>query len=98
MTPAANVVNFARTRPYHEVPEGINEIVGVYIVSDLLALVTKYRVRIACHGAMYEIGKEAMQWRRRMTRASHASAAKATSLEAEVAAIFLHKYVGGQFW
>src|SRR5262249_50986925 len=58
---AADVVHLADARVAVEVPEGVDQVVTVDVVADLLALVAVDRVGLAVGDAVHQVRQEAVQ-------------------------------------
>src|SRR4051794_5836209 len=69
----------------------------MYIVANLLSLISKYRIRAIGSGALAEIREEPVELRAAMAATGKAAAAKYGRPQAEVPAVFLHHDVCRHF-
>ena len=60
MARAADVIDCRRLWVLMEVPECVHKIFRVYIVADLFALISKYRIGPTADGALHQIGQKPM--------------------------------------
>src|SRR5476649_2531859 len=97
MAAPSHVVNLGAAGLEIELPDGLDEIVAVDVVTHLLALVTEDPVGTATDRAEHQIGKKAMHFGPGVGRAGKASATQADGWQSEVPAIFLHENIGGGF-
>ena len=70
---AAEVVDLPDTGCTEEAVDESGHIPGVYVVSDLLTLVSEYMILAAFEIALYQIAEETMEFDARMVRASQAT-------------------------
>src|SRR5262245_10462225 len=78
-------------------PEGIDEIDGMEIVSYLLPFIAENRVRLSAHPGFDKIGKEAVQLCTGMGRSGETSSAKNTSFKSKISAVLLYQKIPGRF-
>lgn len=97
LTATADVVHLGDTWVLVEVPEGLDEIVAVDVVADLLPFVSENLVLTSFDGAFHEVGEEAVELGTGVAGAGEAAAAEARRLHIEIAAVFLDHDIGGDF-
>src|SRR5208282_3157901 len=73
---AADVIDFARARFLEKLPESLDQIVAVNVVTHLLAFVAKHAIGRAVHRTTHEIGKKTVQFGAGVRRAGQTSATK----------------------
>ncbi len=76
------------------VPECVHQVGGVDVVSDLLALVAKDRIRGSGDRTPDQVREKAVQLGARVGGAGEAASAEADRVHAEVASVLLHQNVG----
>jgi len=86
---APEIVNLSGPGPLKELQEKTGNIVCVDLVSDLLAVVSVYRVRLPQDGAAYDVGQVSMKLDSRMLRAGKAATPKNTHRHLKVAPVLL---------
>ncbi len=94
LAPAADVVDGRGLRLLVEEQEGVDEVGAVQVVAHLLALVAEDRVGVAGHGALHQVGEEAVQLGAGVVGAGEAAGAEADRRHLEVAAVLLDQQVG----
>src|SRR5919107_3131906 len=91
---SAHIVNLADPGVLIEVIEGIDQIVAVNVIPNLLPLVTEYGIWVARHRAPHEIGEDAVQLSPGMVGPCKTPTPKTGSLHPEVSAVLLNQHVG----
>src|SRR5881296_199371 len=96
VAPATRVVDLAWPRITVVMPEHVDDVVGVKVVTDLLPLVPEHLVGQTGDGTPGQVGKEAVHLGRRVPWTGDAPAAKAHRPHAKVATVLLDEDIGGQ--
>ena len=79
----------------NEVPKCTDEIVCVYLVSDLFSFIAEYRVRFFFFDTFCEVGEKSMLLRALMLSACYTSRSERCGEHAEIVSIFLHIQICG---
>ena len=94
---AAEIVDFGDARGLPEFEHEAGDVFGVNIVADLFAFVAEDLVFAAFHVALDQVTEEAVEFHAGMAGSGEASAAQAAGGDIEIAAVFLHHDVAGDF-
>src|SRR5882724_4736630 len=95
--PAAEVIDFARTRIRRKFLNCAYDVMAVNVVADLFGLVTENGISAAAKRNLYQIRKKSVQLNAGMRWSCQASTAKNTGIHGKVAAILLRHKIGGGF-
>ena len=90
----ASIVNFSRARGLIEMPEHIDEIIGVNVVPHLLPHVPMDRILIPGYRAFHEVSKKSMELCSTVTRTGQASSPEGSGFQTIIFSVFLHENVG----
>ena len=88
------IIDFADAGVLIEVVEGVDQVVAMDVIPNLLPPVTEDSVWVAHHRAPHEIGEEAVQLRPGMVRPSKTPSSETGSLHPEVSTVLLNQHVG----
>jgi len=94
---AAEIIDLGWAGGLGKFPHETGDIPGVNVVADLLALVAKDLVFAAFEVAFDQIAEEAVEFDAGVVGSGEAAAAQAAGGHVEVASVFLHHDVGGDF-
>ncbi len=94
---SADVVDFGDAGRVDEGGDELGDVVGVDVVSYLLAIVAEDFVFPAFEIALHKVGQKAMQLDSTVIRAGEAAAAQAAGGHAEIPAVFLDHDIGRDF-
>ena len=97
VTTAADIVNLSRAGILVKMIKGIDQIIRVNIIPDLLPLVTEYIVFPTTESALHKISEKAMQLGTGMSRSGQTTTPKTDCIHPKVAAILLHQDIGSHF-
>src|SRR3989338_9041789 len=89
----AGVIYLSRSRLLMKVPEHVDQIVRVDVITHLLAFVTENRIVRTRRNALYQIGEEAVQLCPRVVGPREASTTKHSCIHREIFAVLLHQHV-----
>lgn len=92
----SRIVYLANMRVLIKMPEHIDKVKAVNIVSDLFGLVAKNSIRFSGNCTPDKIRQKTMQLSPRMSGARQTPASEACAFQAKISSVFLHKYVGGR--
>src|SRR5262249_2552854 len=91
---AAYVINRTAARIEKKLPKGGNEIAGMEIVANLLALVADHRIGQFSDGTFDKIGQKAVELCSRVCGTGKATTTETRSMQPEISPIFLNQQVG----
>ena len=95
--PAAHIVNFTHAGGCEELFDESADVEGMDVVADLLARVAENFVFAAFKVAFDEVAEEAVEFDATVVGAGEAAAAEAAGGHGEIASVFLHHDIGGDF-
>src|SRR5215472_610220 len=93
---AADIINCTTARTLDKVPESIDQVPGMDVVTDLLASIAEYRIGLPGDSAFREVGEKSVQHCAGVAGAGQAPAAKARGFQSEISTIFLNQDIGGE--
>src|SRR5262245_57643744 len=97
MPAPAGVVDLAGARILAVLPEHLDEVAGVNIVTNLFSIVAENRICLSGDRALSQIRQKAVHHGSGVPWTSQTSAAKANGVASKVTAIFLHHRISSQF-
>lgn len=92
-----DIVDFARARGFDELLDEASYIMGMDVVTDLLAFVSEDLVFSSFQVALHEVREETMQFDSGVIGAGEAASSQAAGGHSEIATVFLDHDVGGYF-
>ena len=95
--PAAHIVNFTHAGGREELFDESADVEGMDVVADLLARVAENFVFAAFKVALDEVTEEAVEFDAAVVGAGEAATAEAAGGHGEIASVFLHHDIGGDF-
>lgn len=94
---ASDVVDLSGAGGFDEFPDKRGDVVGMDVVADLFALVSENLVFTSFEVALHEVTQKSVEFDSTVVGAGETAATEAAGGESEVASIFLHHDIGGDF-